>query len=57
MLDTISTRGATTILDCMELEIVKIQIYRYHHEDDTEGVLFDMCVIKSCKSVEVHAVS
>ena len=43
MLDTISTRGATTILDCMELEIVKIQIYRYHHEDDTEGVLFDVC--------------
>ena len=29
MLDTISTRGATTILDCMELEIVRIQIYRY----------------------------
>ena len=28
MLDTISTRGATTILDSMELKITKIQIYR-----------------------------
>ena len=51
MLDTISTRGATTILDCMELEIVRIQIYRYfvkNHEDsaacDREEIL-SMCVL------------
>ena len=29
MLDTVSIRGATTILDCMQLEITRIQIYRY----------------------------
>ena len=36
-LDTISTRGATTILDCMELEIVRIQIYRYCMYNKSRG--------------------